>query len=81
MTTTRTTTASSGGGMSLMSTLTVIFVVLKLVEVITWSWWWVFSPIWLTVLFVIGMVLLIGFFGSVGALLRVGDGHEKFFRR
>ena len=25
--------------------LTIAFVVLKLCEVITWSWWWVFSPL------------------------------------
>lgn len=25
--------------------LTIVFVVLKLCEVIAWSWWWVFSPL------------------------------------
>lgn len=27
--------------------LTVAFVVLKLCKVISWSWWWVFSPLWI----------------------------------
>jgi hypothetical protein len=36
---------SSSGGMSIFSVLTVIFIVLKLVGVINWSWWWVFSPL------------------------------------
>lgn len=27
--------------------LTLIFVVLKLVGTITWSWWWVLSPLWI----------------------------------
>ena len=31
--------------LGLGSVLTVIFVVLKLVGVIAWSWWWVLSPI------------------------------------
>lgn len=28
--------------------LTLIFIVLKLTNVIAWSWWWVLSPIWIT---------------------------------
>ncbi len=35
------------GGMGLCSTLTVIFVVLKLVGVINWPWLWVLSPWWM----------------------------------
>lgn len=31
--------------MSLMGVLTVLFVVLKLVGVISWSWWLVLSPL------------------------------------
>lgn len=27
--------------------LTLIFIVLKLTNVIAWSWWWVLSPIWI----------------------------------
>lgn len=29
--------------------LTLIFFVLKIFNVITWSWWWVFSPLWLPI--------------------------------
>ena len=36
---------SGTSGLGLASVLTIIFVVLKLVGVIAWSWWWVFSPI------------------------------------
>lgn len=36
-------TGSSGLGLSMV--LTIIFVVLKLVNVIDWSWWWVCSPL------------------------------------
>mgnify|MGYP007036998094 CR=1 FL=1 len=31
--------------------LTLIFVVLRVTEQISWSWLWVLSPIWLTLLF------------------------------
>ena len=35
-------------GMGFTSVLTLIFIVLKLCKVITWSWWWVLSPIWIS---------------------------------
>jgi hypothetical protein len=41
---------NSSGGTSFGTVLLVVFVVLKLVGVITWSWWWVLSPIWISVL-------------------------------
>jgi hypothetical protein len=29
--------------------LTIAFIVLKLCNVITWSWWWVTAPLWIPV--------------------------------
>lgn len=34
--------------MGFTSVLALIFIVLKLCKVITWSWWWVLSPIWIS---------------------------------
>jgi membrane protein YdbS with pleckstrin-like domain len=53
---------SAGGVLGLAGVLTVVFVVLKLVGVINWSWWWVLAPLWIsailvTVLFVIIFVI------------------------
>ena len=31
----------------ILELLLVAFIVLKLTGVITWSWWWVLSPLWL----------------------------------
>lgn len=39
---------SSGGGIGCGTVFLIVFVVLKLVGVIDWSWWWVLSPIWIT---------------------------------
>lgn len=39
--------------------LTIAFIVLKLCEVITWSWWWVLSPIWIYILFIIVCLFII----------------------
>ena len=35
-------------GMGFTSVLALIFIVLKLCKVITWCWWWVLSPIWIS---------------------------------
>lgn len=32
---------------SLLEILLVIFIVLKLLKLISWSWWWVTSPFWI----------------------------------
>ncbi len=46
---------STGGGIGFFGLLTVAFIVLKITEIITWSWWWVLSPIWIP--FAIGLVI------------------------
>jgi hypothetical protein len=38
------------GGIGLGGILTLIFITLKLTGLITWSWWWVLSPIWISLL-------------------------------
>ena len=35
-------------GLGFFEALTLLFIALKLTGVITWSWLWVFSPLWLT---------------------------------
>ena len=35
-------------GVSLGTVLFVVFLVLKLLNKITWSWWWVTSPLWIS---------------------------------
>jgi hypothetical protein len=42
--------SSSSSGISFTGALTVLFIGLKLTNVITWSWWWVLSPIWISLL-------------------------------
>lgn len=53
--------SSSSGGIGFAGLLTVLFVALKLTGYITWSWWWVLSPLWiglsLTVLVLTGVLL------------------------
>lgn len=35
---------SSGGGIGFCGALAILFIALKLLNQITWSWWWVLSP-------------------------------------
>jgi len=48
-----TNSSSSSSGIGFIGLLTIVFITLKLTNYITWSWWWVLSPIWITWLFVI----------------------------
>ncbi|TDW69145.1 hypothetical protein EDF51_106129 [Curtobacterium sp. PhB25] len=41
------TRTSSSGGIGFAGLLTIVFIVLKLVGVIAWSWWWVLAPLWI----------------------------------
>lgn len=51
-------------GLGFASVLTIVFIVLKLCHVIDWSWLWVLSPLWIsaiiTVLIVVIFFLFIG---------------------
>ncbi len=47
----------------LFTVLFLIFLVLKLTNVIAWSWWWVTAPLWgpvVLVILVVVIVLLVG---------------------
>ena len=62
------TTATIDVGFPLASILTIIFVIAKLAGKISWSWWWVFAPIWISTglaLTVIGFVLVIALLAAI----------------
>jgi len=39
--------SNSSGGIGFSGLLTVLFIALKLTGYVTWSWWWVLSPLWI----------------------------------
>lgn len=43
----------SSGGIGFAGLLTIVFIVLKLVGVISWSWLWVLSPLWISAILVL----------------------------
>ena len=50
--------SSTGGGIGFVGLLTIAFIVLKLLGVINWSWLWVLSPIWITPIIIIVIVVI-----------------------
>lgn len=54
------TTTSASSGIGFTGLLLVAFIVLKLIGTITWSWWWVLSPIWIGFSFVAIIIAIIG---------------------
>lgn len=51
------TKVSYSGGIGFSGLLTIVFIILKLIGKIDWSWWWVLSPLWIT--FMLCMLIFI----------------------
>lgn len=47
------------GGIGFIGLLTIAFIVLKLIGVITWSWVWVLSPVWISAVIYVVVVLMV----------------------
>lgn len=56
---------SYNGGIGFTGLLTIVFITLKLLGYITWSWWWVLAPLWITAAFVVVVLLLILFIAII----------------
>lgn len=48
---------STSSEISFGTILFIVFLVLKLTNVIDWSWWWVTSPLWIPLL--LGLILFV----------------------
>ena len=49
---------SNSGGIGFVGLLTVAFIVLKLCGIISWSWWWVLSPLWISAAVVFSVIII-----------------------
>ena len=54
--------SSKSIGIGFTEALQILFIALKLLKVISWSWWWVLSPTWISLIleilvFAIAMLL------------------------
>lgn len=53
---------AEGGGVGFAGLLTLLFIGLKLTGHISWSWWWVLSPMWIGLVFVLLCLLIVVIF-------------------
>ena len=53
------------------SILTIVFVVLKLTNVISWSWWWVLSPLWIPLGFIAILFVVVFVFLFIKAMVKM----------
>ena len=51
---------NNSSGIGICGVLGIVFIVLKLVGVISWSWWWVLAPIWTPVSLAVLILIVIG---------------------
>lgn len=56
--------ATVGSGLDFFGALTIAFIVLRLCHVITWSWLWVLSPIWIPLLVFSALCLIASHFSE-----------------
>lgn len=50
---------NQSGGIGFCGLLTILFIGLKLGEVIDWSWWWILSPIWIPAAAILTIIFLV----------------------
>lgn len=52
---------SEYGGISFLGLLAIVFITLKLTQVIDWSWWYVLMPLWLPVAIfaLVGLIVML----------------------
>lgn len=49
--------SAAGGGIGFCGLLAIVFIVLKLIGIIKWSWVWVLSPLWIPTILVIFFII------------------------
>jgi hypothetical protein len=67
--------------MRLGSVLLLIFLVLKLTSLITWSWLWVLSPIWIPLVLIAFLFLIGGILLGEKGINAVRDGVKQGLKR
>ena len=50
---------NSSGGIGFVGLLQLVFITLKLLKMITWSWLWVLSPTWISIIIVAIIILVV----------------------
>lgn len=51
--------SEKSGGIGFCGALTIAFIILKLCNVISWSWLWVLSPIWIPTIIILIIAIIL----------------------
>ena len=57
--------SAAGGGFSILGVVEIVFIILKLLGIINWSWWIVLIPLWID----LGITLLVILFIIVAIIM------------
>lgn len=55
----------TSGGIGFFEILAIAFIALKLMGIITWSWWWVLAPLWAPVAVILIIAAALGLVTSL----------------
>lgn len=70
------TKTTNTSGISIVGLLGIVFIVLKLCNIIDWSWWWVLCPFWIGI--AILLLGLIGLFILICIAIAVTDDISRY---
>ncbi len=69
---------ASSTGIGFLGALALIFITLKLIGKITWSWWYVLMPIWIIPFIIISFLLIVlGVPFAIGFVIFIFELFEK----
>lgn len=69
--------SSASGGIGFCGLLAIVFITLKLLGVIAWSWLWVLAPLWIPTALVIVVLLVILIIHLIGSYKRKKKYEER----
>lgn len=61
--------SNQSGGIGFIGLLTILFIGLKLTGYISWSWWWVLSPLWIGFASVMAILLIFAIIAAIMAVV------------
>lgn len=70
------TSSAATGGIGFGGLLLLVFIVLKLTGVISWSWWWVLAPLWLPV----SLFFAFAAFAFIYTAIKMRKGNESLHK-
>ena len=65
---------SNSGGIGFLGLLAIVFITLKLTDVIDWSWWYVTMPLWGGLALVVGCFAVYLFFLMLAGIYKYCSG-------